>query len=96
VALGTHSQQQKTGRRGGFVQAGTIFSAQSAWCLWVGKLHHFWWWTVSEVNWLCRQAGQVNNQSINLDVYGLCSKQSSLFSIYALPSGGKSKDGVVH
>ena len=26
----------------------------------------------------------------------LCSKQSSLFSFYALPSGGKSKDAVVH
>ena len=26
----------------------------------------------------------------------LCSKQSSLFSFYALPSGGKSKDVVVH
>ena len=26
----------------------------------------------------------------------LCSKQSSLFSFYALPSGGKSKDEVVH
>ena len=26
----------------------------------------------------------------------LCSKQSSLFSFYALPSGGKSKDKVVH
>ena len=25
-----------------------------------------------------------------------CSKQSSLFSFYALPSGGKSKDAVVH
>ena len=26
----------------------------------------------------------------------LCSKQSSFFSFYALPSGGKSKDAVVH
>ena len=26
----------------------------------------------------------------------LSSKQSSLFSFYALPSGGKSKDAVVH
>ena len=26
----------------------------------------------------------------------LCSKLSSLFSFYALPSGGKSKDAVVH
>ena len=26
----------------------------------------------------------------------LCSKQSSLFSCYALPSGGKSKSAVVH
>ena len=26
----------------------------------------------------------------------LCSKQSSFFSFYALPSGGKSKDTVVH
>ena len=26
----------------------------------------------------------------------LCSKQSCLFSFYALPSGGKSKDMVVH
>ena len=26
----------------------------------------------------------------------LCSKQSSLFSFYALPSGGKLKDVVVH
>ena len=26
----------------------------------------------------------------------LCSKQSSLFSFYALPSGGKLKDPVVH
>ena len=26
----------------------------------------------------------------------LCSKQSSLFSFYALPSGGKLKDAVVH
>ena len=26
----------------------------------------------------------------------LCSKQSSLFSFYALPSGGKSKGAVVH
>ena len=26
----------------------------------------------------------------------MCSKQSSLFSFYALPSGGKSKDAVVH
>ena len=26
----------------------------------------------------------------------LCSKQSSFFSFYALPSGGKSKDMVVH
>ena len=26
----------------------------------------------------------------------LCSKRSSLFSFYALPSGGKSKDAVVH
>ena len=26
----------------------------------------------------------------------LCSKQSSLFSFYALPSGGKSKDTAVH
>ena len=25
-----------------------------------------------------------------------CSKQSSLFSFYALPSGGKSKGAVVH
>ena len=26
----------------------------------------------------------------------MCSKQSSLFSFYALPSGGKLKDAVVH
>ena len=26
----------------------------------------------------------------------LCSKQSSLFSFYALPSGGKLKDAMVH
>ena len=26
----------------------------------------------------------------------LCSKQSGLFSFYALPSGGKLKDAVVH
>ena len=26
----------------------------------------------------------------------LCKKQSSLFSFYAMPSGGKSKDAVVH
>ena len=26
----------------------------------------------------------------------LCSKQSSFFSFYALPSGGKLKDAVVH
>ena len=55
---------------GGFVPAGTIISAQSLWCLWVGKLSHFWWWTVSEVNWLCRQAGLADKQSIYLDVYG--------------------------
>ena len=55
---------------GGFVPACTIFSAQSLWCLWVGKWHHFWQWTVGEVNWKCSQAGRVNNQSIYLDVYG--------------------------
>ena len=31
----------------------------------------FWRWTVSEVNWLCRQASQANKQSIYLDVYGV-------------------------
>ena len=55
---------------GGFVPASTIFSVHSIWCLWVGKMHHFWWWTVGEVNWLCRQAGQANNHSIYIDVYG--------------------------
>ena len=33
----------------------------------------------------------IKNQNISL-----CSKQSSLFSFYALPSGGKSKGAVVH
>ena len=62
---------KKTGRRGGgFVLASTIFSAQSAWCLWVGNWHHFWWWTVSEVSWLCRQAGWVIKQSTYQDVDG--------------------------
>ena len=57
-------------QEGGFVPTRTIFSAQSLWCLWVGKMHHFWWWTVSEVNWQCRQADRANKQSIYLDVYG--------------------------
>ena len=61
---------------GGFVPASTIFSAQSALCLWVGKQHHFWQWTGGEVNWLCRQAGQANNQSTYLDVYGLGAESS--------------------
>ena len=55
---------------GELVPASTIFFAQSLWCLCVGKWHHFWWWTVGEVNWLCRQAGQANNQSTYLDVNG--------------------------
>ena len=33
----------------------------------------------------------INNQNMSL-----CSKQSSLYSFYALPSGGKSKGAVVH
>ena len=55
-------------QEGGIVPASTIFSAQSVWCLWLGKQHHFWWWTVGEVNWLCRQAGRPNKQSTYLDV----------------------------
>ena len=34
----------------GFALAGSIFSAQPAWCLWVGKWHHFLRWTVGELN----------------------------------------------
>ena len=34
------------------------------------------WWTVGEVNWLCRQAGRVNKQSTYLDVYELNPKQN--------------------
>ena len=29
--------KKQDGGGGGFVQASTIFSAQSVWCLWVGK-----------------------------------------------------------
>ena len=69
MELGTHSQQKNRKEEGWIVQAGTIFSAQSAWCLWVGNQHHFWWSTVGEVNWLCRQAGRVNKQSTYLYFY---------------------------
>ena len=50
------TKNRKEGGR--FVPASTIFSAQSAWCLWVSKLHHFWWWTHDEVNWQCRPGQQ--------------------------------------
>ena len=75
MALVTHSQQKKHEGGGGFVPAGTIFSAQSVWCLCVGTQHHFWQSTVGEVNWLCRPANQANKQSVYLDVYGLNAKQ---------------------
>ena len=63
----------------------TIF--QYVWCVWVGKLHHFRWWTVGAVNWLCRQAGRC------LDVYGLKSMKDTwlsarLFSANSDPSFG--------
>ena len=43
-----------------------FFSAQYLWCLWVGKLPHFWWWSVSEVSCLCRQAGRLGQQAVYL------------------------------
>ena len=67
---------------GGFVMAGTIFSAQSLWYLRVDKWHHFWWWTVSEINWLWRQAGRANKQSIYLDVN--CHMTDCLFGCFLL------------
>ena len=45
----------------------TIF--QYVWCLWVGKLHHFRWWTVGAVNWLCRQAGRQVSRCLWFEVY---------------------------
>ena len=42
VTLLVNQPQQKNRMEGGgFVMANSIFSAQSLWCLWMGKLHHF-------------------------------------------------------
>ena len=40
--------------------------------------------------------GQCIKRKQCLHIAIMFSKQSSLFSFYALPSGGKSKDAVVH
>ena len=64
----THNKE--IGRRGRICPGQYNFSVQSTWCLWVGKQHQFWLWTVGEVNWLCRQEGRANKQSTYLDVYG--------------------------
>ena len=44
----------------------------------------------------CIQGKQCQHITIKNQKMSLCSKQSSLFSFYALPSGGKSKGAVVH
>ena len=44
----------------------------------------------------CIKGKQCQHITITNQNMSLCSKQSSLFSFYALPSGGKSKGAVVH
>ena len=44
----------------------------------------------------CIKGKQWQHITIQNQNMSLCSKQSSLFSFYALPSGGKSKSMVVH
>ena len=71
MALGTHSQQKKQGGGGEDLSRPVQFSLPSL----PGE---YGWVTstifgggqIGEVNWLCRQAGRVNKQSTNLDVYG--------------------------
>ena len=60
---------KKQKRRGRICHSWQKNSAQSLWWLWVGNLHHFWWWTVGEVNWLCRQVSRANKQFIYLYVF---------------------------
>ena len=64
---------------GGFVPAGTIFTAQSHCCLWLGKLHHFCAGQQVNVGSVGRQAGLGNKQSsFLLDVYD---QMASIFSV---------------
>ena len=44
----------------------------------------------------CKKGKQCQRITIKNQNMSLCSKQSSLFSFYALPSGSKSKGKVVH
>ena len=44
----------------------------------------------------CIKGKQCQHITITNQNMSLCSKQSSLFSFYALPSGGKSKGAMVH
>ena len=72
MVLVNHPSIKNRKEGGGFVQAGSIFSAQCFLCLWVGKWYQFSWSTVRELNWQCRQcrpAGRASKQSIYLDVY---------------------------
>ena len=67
----SESPTTKNNRKQGRICPSQVnFSVQCLYCLWVGKWHYFWRWTVSEPKWQCRQAGLENQQLIYIDVYG--------------------------